>query len=95
MELRSEYHRNTHITYLCKLVHAGTDEPGAAVTFDPITYRRLEHWKKRVGQPLSDLWVEAKKVIDHVKYTGEFDFKDARHKAALTAYAKFRPKIKD
>ena len=54
-----------------------------------------------MGQPrknwyivtLADLWVEAKTVIDNVKYVSEFDFRDARHKAALQAYAKIHLKI--
>ena len=101
MESLKEFHRKTRITYPCKLIYAGNVEPGSAVTFDPITYEPLDHGKKRVGQPrknwyivtLADLWVEAKKVIDNVKYAREFDFRDARHKAALEAYANIRLNI--
>ena len=82
MEPLSMFHRKSRITYLCKLIYAGTDEPGTAVTFDPITYLPLDHGKKRVGQPrknwynvtLNDLWVEAKKVIDNLEYASEFGF---------------------
>ena len=96
IETLTDFHRRTRIAYLCKLIVAGTTEPGTAVTFDPNTMEALDHGKKRVGKPrlnwyqvtLNDLWVETKKVTDSVKFASMLDIRNARHRAAIETYAR-------
>ena len=88
-------HKETRMKYLAKLIKAGNDEPGTAVTFDPQTLEPIDHGKKRVGRPklnwyqvtVQDFWQKAKLETPETKYASELKIKNPVHIHALKAYA--------
>ena len=77
----STYHQRMRIKHLQQLIIEGNAEPGAAVTFDIVTFKPIDHGKKRVGQPrlnwyketMADLWKETKANTPELRFVSALD----------------------
>ena len=90
-EVRKEY----RIKCLAKLINAGIDEPGTAVTFNPRTLEPIDHGKKRVGRPklnwyqitIQDFWLKANNKLQKPNMRLYLIKKNPVHVNAIKAYA--------
>ena len=94
VEPLSVYHKRARINSLVKLIRNRETEPGASVTFDPLTLQEVQHGKKRVGRPklnwyqvtVQELWTIARKHTASTRFSAAFNPLNKTHRDALIKY---------